>query len=84
MQFSRIQITIKGKVLWHLKNYVFGQRIFHVFSSQSAWREFSQEGCGVSLHLRGKPLNQDQGISKLVFVMDSKTDELMGVGMKGA
>lgn len=42
----------------------------------------------------GKPLNnQDQGILKLViyfiyilliFVMDSKTDELMGVGMKGA
>lgn len=33
----------------------------------------------------GKPLNnQDQGMLKLVFVMDNKTDELMGVKMEGA
>lgn len=33
----------------------------------------------------GKPLNnQDQGILKLLFVMDSKTDELMVGEMEGA
>lgn len=52
------QIAIKGKILQYLKKYVFGQRIFHVFSSQTAWKEFAQERCGVSLCLRGKTPQQ--------------------------
>lgn len=59
MQLSGIQIIIMGKVLQHLKKLV-GQRIFHVFSSQTAWKEFAQERSGVSLHLRGKTPQQSE------------------------
>lgn len=66
--------------------------IFHVFSLQSAWKEFGQEKCGVSLQLRGKtPQQPGPGDFKTcicdgqqIFVTTSICDELMEVEMETA
>jgi len=34
---------------------LFGQKIFHAFSSQIVWEDFAQQWCAVSLNLRRKP-----------------------------
>lgn len=54
MQFNCIQNTIDGKVLQHLKKNYLVKGFFMFFLSQTAGKEFAQERCGVSLHLRGK------------------------------
>lgn len=83
--FNCIPITIKGKVLQHFKNIYIWPKDFSCLFIRLHGKNLHKKDVMFHYASEGKPLNnQDQGILKLVSLMDNKTDELMGVEMERA